>query len=337
MASTSPSHPPAMTDVAAVAGVSHQTVSRVLNNSGSVRPETRERVLAAIKQLGYRRNETARALARRQSNMLGILTTNLVQRGPASTLLSTELTAKQRGYFVTVAALSEFTDHSVKAAMDHFMSLGVLGVIVIAPVREVADSLTSIDLGIPIVAASSSWTDTPSQLVHLGFDQREGAKLAVDHLTDLGCRSIIHAAGPENWFDAEEREIGWVNRMKFHGLALPPVLRGEWTAVSGYEMGRKLVASGLPDAIFAANDLQALGMLKALHEAGVRVPHDTKVIGFDDEDGSAFYVPALTTIRQDFARLGLHILDALNQALLGEPIETSLIKPELLIRASTQP
>lgn len=323
-----------MTDVAAVAGVSHQTVSRVLNNVGSVRPETRERVLAAIDQLGYHRNEAARALATNRSRLIGIITTTDINYGPAQTLFGIELAAKDAGYIVTVAALSEFSEGSLSETLNLFLGLGVAGIVVIAPVMEVARGLHHLPIDIPTVTVSSAWSSDESRLSFVGVNQREGAASAVRHLIDRGCRSIGHIAGPSNWFDAIEREAGWRQTLADAGLPAGPLLRGDWTAASGYRLTRGLLKDGLPDAIFVGNDQMALGAMYALQNAGVAIPGDIRLVGFDDEPGSAFFSTPLTTVRQNFDTMGREAIKAIAARLTGEDVRNTLTSASLLIRKS---
>lgn len=326
--------PPAMTDVAAVAGVSHQTVSRVLNDKGDVRPETRERVLAAIKELGYRRNETARALASRRSRIIGIITTTGVNYGPSQTLFGVELAAREAGYFVTVAALEEFTQETLSETLNMFLGLGVAGIVVISPIQEAAEVLSRLPLDIPVVAVSSAWSSKSQNIVRVGVDQRQGAISAVNHLLAAGAETVAHIAGPRNWFDAVEREKGWEEALTKNGKNLGPLLRGDWTAESGYALTKNLIDQGLPDAIFAANDQTALGALSALAEADVSVPGEVRVVGFDNEPGAAFFSTPLTTVQQNFDAVGRKAIRSLTSLVDGKEVQDSQTTPDLVVRKS---
>lgn len=329
-----PGRPPAMTDVAALAGVSHQTVSRVINDKGTVRPETRERVLSAIAQLGYRPNEAARALVTRRSRLIGIITTQFVNYGPASTLLGVQLAAKQAGFYVSVASLSEFSQETLHDAVDLFLGQGVAGIVLIAPVIEVAHELHRLPLPPATVVISSAWTEDSPQVSRVGVDQRAGARRAVRYLVEQGCKSVVHFAGPENWFDAEQRREGWLDALAEAKLEPSLEFSGDWSASSGYRMAQELLSAELPDAIFVANDQMSLGALRALGEAGVRVPEDLLVVGFDDEPGSEFFRPALTTVRQDFESVGTSAVELITQRLDGREVADRIIQPELILRHS---
>src|SRR5690606_5213989 len=268
--------PPAMADVAALAGVSHQTVSRVLNGHRSVRPATREKVLEAIAQLGYRRNSAARALVTARTATVGVVTTGSPLFGPSSTLIAVEEAAREQGWYVSVATLRRYDAETLHGALEHFMDQAVEGIVVIAPHTDVADAVESFRAPVPVVliAARDLRPDVP--VIPLAVDQRAGARLAVEHLIGLGHRQIMHVAGPPDWLDAVEREEAWRAVLAEHGLEAPDPVVASWTADSGYAVGRDLarrVAAGDgPTAVFTANDQLALGLLRALWEAGLSVP-----------------------------------------------------------------
>lgn len=325
-----------MRDVAAMAGVSHQTVSRVLNDYPFVRPETRDRVLAAIAELGYRRNQAARALVTRRSGMIGVLSSGSALFGPTSTLIAIEGAARDAGLFVSVATLPQWDADEVAGVLEHFMTEGVDGVVVVAAHDEAVEAVQAFLATVPIVMVGP--VDLPAPLRSVAVDQYEGGRMAVRHLLRLGHRDVAHLAGPTDWLDARRRIAGWRDELAAAGLAAHGPIPGDWSADRGYEVGRELVASGLPTAVFAANDLLALGLLRAFAEAGVRVPDDVSVVGFDDVDGSANFFPPLTTVRQDFATLGERCMAVLLAAIADEVSEPSgLIAPSLVARVSSGP
>lgn len=331
--------PPAMSDVAVLAGVSHQTVSRVLNDHPSVRPETRERVLAAIAELGYRRNSAARALVTRRTGALGVVTTSSAHHGPTSTLLGLESAAREVGYWVSVAAIDRFDAGTLRGALDHFLDQAVEGIAIIVPQVDVAEAVAASAAPVPVVTVTSGEPVEPgaehARIVAVGVDQREGARAATRHLIGLGHREVVHLAGPQDWFDAQERLAGWREACAAAGVGAPDPVEVDWSAESGYREGLRLVDAGLPTAVFAANDQLALGMLRAFWERGVRVPQDVSVVGFDDEAGAAYFVPPLTTVRQDFPALGRSAIAALVRALAGEEVPRTLLPATLVPRAST--
>ncbi|GAA1973665.1 LacI family DNA-binding transcriptional regulator [Isoptericola halotolerans] len=339
-----------MADVAAVAGVSHQTVSRVLNGHASVRGETRERVQEAIEQLGYRRNSAARALATSRSATLGVVTTGSALFGPTSTLIAVEEAARDRGYFVSVATLRTYDTSSMHQALEHFMAQGVDGIVVIAPHDDVAAAVESFRAPVPVVVVAAleerpesalAPGSTPSATMSVAVDQRAGARAATEHLLGLGHADVLHVAGPQDWFDARERAAGWREALEARGVVPARPRTCSWSAKDGYQAGRDLaeavVAGEGPTAVLAGNDQLALGILRALWERGLRVPDDVSVVGFDDVAGAAYFVPPLTTVRQPFATLGAHCVAMVLASLSGETVAVERIEPELVVRSSTGP
>ena len=325
-----------MHDVARAAGVSHQTVSRVLNDHPSVRPETRERVLAAIAELGYRRNPIARALVTRRTHTIGVLAPSSHLFGPSSLVIAVEQAARSNGWYVSLASLSAFDAGSVATAIDHFLGQQVDGLVVVAPVRSAVEACSAAAVDVPTVMVATD-AEPAAAFDVVAIDQERGARLAVRHLLDLGHRDVAHLAGPIDWLDAVARLRGWRSELAGAGIDVPDVLAGDWSAVSGFRVGQELLASGrLPSAVFAANDLMAIGLIRALAEAGVSVPGRVSVVGFDDIDAAGFTLPPLTTVRQDLVTLGRlgveRLLCRIEGADPGDPVRQS---PELVVRAST--
>lgn len=324
-----------MSDVAAVAGVSHQTVSRVLNDHPNVRPETRRRVIEAIAELGYRRNTAARTLVTRRSGTIGVLTSGSALFGPTSTLIAVEGAARDAGLFVSVATVLRWDAAGVQRALEHFMSQGVDGAVVIAAHDDAVRAVQAFDAPVPVVMVGPRDLPDGSTMHTVAVDQYAGARMATRHLVELGHRDVVHLAGPQDWIDARARVQGWRDELASHGVAVREPLEGDWSAATGYAVGRRLAAEGLPTAVFAANDQLALGLLHAFAEARVRVPRDVSVVGFDDVDGSAHFFPPLTTVRQEFAGLGRRCMELLLAAIAGEDVEPDVIAPRLVVRASS--
>jgi DNA-binding LacI/PurR family transcriptional regulator len=325
--------PAVMADVARLAGVSHQTVSRVLHDSPQVRGDTRERVLAAIRQLDYRPNSVAQALATGRSKTLGVVSFDTTLYGPASTLLGIEQAAHDAGYAVSVNSLRSLNRGTVLAAIQQLRSQGVDGVAVIAPVRAGVDALRHVRPGFAVVAVEAG----PNASIPVAtVDQVAGAAAATRHLLNLGHTTVWHLAGPADWNDADERIVGWKSVLKAAGAQIPALLRGDWTARSGYEVGQNLLQIPMLTAVLVANDQLALGLLRRLHEAGREVPRDLSVVGFDDIPEAAYFTPPLTTVRQDFAELGRRCLRILLARIEGETEPTRVVvAPELVVRASS--
>lgn len=324
-----------MHDVAALAGVSHQTVSRVLNDHPRVRPETRQRVLDAIAQLGYRRNSAARALVTRRTGTIGVVTSGSALFGPTSTLIALEHAARDAGLFVSVATVPTWGADQVSTVLEHFMSQGVDGVVVIAAHDDAVVAVQAFDEPVPIVMVGPK--NLPGPLHSVAVDQYAGGRLAVRHLLELGHRDVVHLAGPVDWLDARWRIEGWRDELAAAGIRAGEPIPGDWSAQRGYDVGRELAAGELPTAVFAANDQLALGLLRAFAEAGLRVPTDVSVVGFDDVDGSAHFFPPLTTVRQEFGALGRRCMELLLGAIAGECVDSGLIAPSLMVRASSGP
>ena len=229
----------AMSDVGRLAGVSHQTVSRVINGSPNVRPETRRRVIAAMRELGYRPNSVARALVTGRTNTLGVVGFDTTLYGPASTLFGIERAAHEAGYFMIVASLKALNRASVADAVERLRIQGVDGILVIAPDLEAADALQHAPADVPMVAVEAG----PADVVPVvAVDQYAGAVSATQHLLNLGHRNVWHISGPSDWLESRERVDGWRATLEDAGIEAPPPLPGDWSARAGYDHGRRLSA-----------------------------------------------------------------------------------------------
>ena len=326
-------------DVARLAGVSHQTVSRVVNNFPNVRPATRERVEDAIRQLRYRPSTAARALVTKRSRTIGLITTGRPDYGPSSTVLGFTDAARQARYTVSIASMAEADPLSVRASVELLLGQNVEAIVLIAAHRGALEAMQAIELGVPLLAVESSG--------RLGFhsvsiDQFRGARAATDYLVQLGHRSILHLAGPADSMDATERVRGWRASLSEFGLVAREPFVSDWSPRSGYEIGLRLLADRAAGqhftAVFAGNDQLALGLLHAFAENGVRVPADVSVVGFDDIPAAGHFTPPLTTVRQNFPALGRDIMATLIEILQDvEPFVTPLTSAELVVRESTAP
>lgn len=325
---------PVMADVARLAGVSHQTVSRVINGSDKIRPDTRERVQRAIDQLGYRPNPLARALVRGRSGLIGIVVATPSFYGPGSIQRSVENAAQTAGYFATSASLLDTTLESLTGAINHLMRAGVEGIVIVAGTDAAVELAHASTIDVPVVIVQG---DLSRAALTVGVDQFEGARLATQHLIDLGHTKIAHVCGPAVWAEARARRDGWAVTMSAAGLPAQITADGDWTTASGYRVGKQLCAIEGLTAVFCANDEMAVGLLAALHESGLRAPEDVSIVGFDDTPKAAYLVPSLTTVAQDFEAVGKRAIKVLRRAIKGgAPEPTDLIKPELIVRASTR-
>jgi len=327
--------PPSMADVAKQAGVSHQTVSRVLNDSPLVRDETRTRVLAAIEELGYRRNMAARMLATNRSARIGMISAHLVLYGPSMISAAVQDAGHKAGYDVSLVGLPEFSRESLHGAVDRLLDQAVEALVIAIAHRDALAATRELRLAIPVVVAQGVSAGQP---MAAGVDQAAGARDATAHLLDLGHRHVAHVTGPMDWVEAEQRRAGWRAAQADRGVLPGPELTGDWSAESGYAAGLQIAGDPDVTAVFAANDAMALGVLKALHEKGRRVPDEVSVVGFDDVPEAAYYWPSLTTVNQDFASLGRRAVDLTLRALDGEPDPVcELVQPEVVVRDSTGP
>ncbi len=324
-----------MADVAAVAGVSHQTVSRVLNGHPSVREATRARVLAAVDELGYRANQAARALARGRGDFIGIVAPASGQYGPVAMRTAIEEAAPRLGFGVSVASVRTLDHASLTAAVGRLLAQQVAGIVVIAPVSSALAVIDDIPAGLPLVVVDG---DRHRPDPSVGVDQVRGATLATEHLLDAGHASVWHVSGATDTFDARDRVDGWRSALLARGIEPPPAITGDWSARSGFEAGLALARDPGVTAVFCANDQMALGLMRALHEQGRQVPRDVSVVGFDDLPEAAYFLPPLTTVRQDFAQVAARAMTSLAEQVAGgirRPQE--LVEPELVARRSVAP
>lgn len=323
---------PSIRDVARLADVSHQTVSRVINNHPSIRPETRERVLEVMARLQYSPNRAARALVTSRSQTIGILSASSTQYGPASSIAAIEEAARARGYWVSTANIVPQDPESIRAGLAHLTAQSIEGLVVIAPQVRVFRALEAQPLDIPYVTLQSAELDPQHAL---SVDQIAGARLATRHLIELGHRSIYHLAGPQDWIEAEARMRGFLEEMSAHDIPTTAPILGDWTAEFGYYAGRELLRVRDFTAIFSSNDQMALGLMHAIRAEGLEVPGDVSIVGFDDIPEAAHFWPPLTSVRQDFGELGRRCVDLLLGPLDGVSPAATTIVPELVVRRSS--
>ncbi|MFB7894557.1 LacI family DNA-binding transcriptional regulator [Microbacterium sp. NPDC056044] len=319
-----------MADVAERAGVSGQTVSRVVNASPRVDPDTRARVEAAMTELGYRPHRAARALRTGRTQTIGLVVSTLASVGNSRMLQAVADAAATRGYALTVVTLG--ADGDVAAAFERLAEQGVDGAIVLneATARVRGAEVGAAGLRLVVVDSPRDARFSVVETDHAG-----GARSAVDHLLALGHTTVHHLAGPEVSFAAAERERGWRDALTAAGAAVPPVARGDWTSASGFAAASTLLEAGAT-AVFAANDQMALGALRAVAAAGRAVPGDVSVVGFDDVADAADYRPPLTTVRQDFDALGARAVAALIEGIEGgAPAGFETVPTRLVVREST--
>lgn len=336
---------PSIRDVARVADVSYQTVSRVLNDHPSIRPATKQRVLDAMSTLDYRPNEAARALVTSRSRTFGVVMGSRGEYGPASSLAALEDAARARGYWVSAAHLADADPESIRAAVNHLRRQAVEGIIVHAPQVRVFDVFAEMDLDIPYLGLHSA----RQGISEIAEDQVRGARLAVEHLIDLGHREILHVAGPQDWIEAESRMQGYLDALQEHDLSTRPPILGDWSADFGYRAALELTRHLDFTAVFAASDAMAIGLIHGFREAGIDVPRRIGIVGFDDLPLSAHVAPPLTTVHQNFDGLGVRAMSAMLELIrerrndaddedaVAVAVDPASIEPHLVVRDSAGP
>jgi LacI family transcriptional regulator len=333
-------------DVAAAAGVSRQTVSRVLNDRPDVARETRRRILEVIDELGYRPSSIARSLTQGRSYTLGVVSYGVQYFGPSHTLVGIEHQANEMGYTLHLSLVQKPAESGVKFLHD-MLSYHVDGII--WAVSEIGNNRDWAEreicnLNVPVVFLDMR--PCPNLSV-VNIDNRNGGYLATKHLLDQGYRQIGLITGPLDWWSAQQRKSGWQDAIKQAGRPIEETLivEGTWSAASG-ERGLRRLLKRRPDvdAVFACNDQMALGALKTTRELSLQVPEDLALVGYDDVPEAPFFSPPLSTVRQDLDQLGRCAVQELGRQIEAklqeqEDIqpETILLQPELIVRESSVP
>lgn len=326
--------PPGIRDVAQLAGVSPQTVSRVLNDHPSVKPTTRNSVKDAIERLGYHRNYAARSLSTGRTQIIGLVMFNTDSYARSIVVASIEQASAELDHSVITAPISSMDDAIIDAAVQGLVDRGADGVILAVPMINSSPLVARIGNSTPIVALDGSRTESSDLLV---IDQARVAELATTHLLDLGHETVWHLSGPQDWIEALDRSEGWRRTLERAGKAVPSELHGDWTPGSGYTNG--LIAAHIPDltALFVSSDEMAFGVIRALHESGKRIPEDISIVSVDNIALAEFSSPSLTTVAQPFKTIGKLAVQRLVHTLQKsqEPPPPFMLEPELRIRAST--
>lgn len=307
-------------EVAVAAGVSTQTVSRVLNGYPGIRDATRERVLDAVAALDYRVNNAARALGTSLTRTVGVVASDAVLHGPAAGIAALERAARARGRWISTAYTDSDDPADIDAAVRHLLDQGVDGIVLVA--AHGATALHGFDVPIVPLYGES------------GARQRDAAALVVDHLAALGHRRMIEVAGPSDWRESLARTAGVADAVARLDLELVDRAEGDWSAASGFALSEAVAArvrEGVT-AVAVANDQMALGLIGGLTARGLAVPSDVSITGFDDNPDAAFYTPALTTVRLDVEGEAAHAVAAVLGDASAPPAE-----PVLVVRASTAP
>jgi len=325
---------PSMAAVADAAGVSMQTVSRVARGFDNVSPETRERVQRAMDDLGYRPNRAARALRSGRFRTIGVVMFTLASFGNMRTLEAISAAAAAADFTITLLPMASRTGEGVRSALSRLHEQAVDGVVIVIESHIIDTAEVVLPDGVPLVVVDSTGTtDRPS----IDIDQAEGARLATQHLLDLGHETVWHVAGPDGSYSADRRLAAWRDTLEHAGRPVPPVFTGGWASSDGYRAGREIAARPEVTAVFAVNDQTALGVLRAAHEAGRSVPGSLSVVGFDDFPESESFWPPLTTVHQSFDEVGRRAVTTLLAQIEGAPAgpSTDLVPVRLVERAST--
>jgi DNA-binding LacI/PurR family transcriptional regulator len=323
-----------MSEVGEYCGVSHQTVSRVLNGKLNVSAITRKKVLQAIEELGYQPNLIARSLARGKSESIGVLSYQSTLYGPASTLHSVQHAAQEKGYTVSLISLKTVTRNEINKGVQDFLNNGIAGIVIMLPQHSSNEIFDDFPEGLPAVLVEES---DSTKLSTVTVDHYLGITTAIKHLVGLGHTQIAFISGPMDWLAARIRAQAWQETFRALGLSRKFNFHGDWSPKSGYRATLDILENPEITAILSANDGMALGVLKALSSKGIRVPDEMSVIGFDDVPEAEYFQPGLTTVRQPFdevGRISLQLLISLIESEKSEKVRY-LIPTELILREST--
>ena len=332
-------------DVAQAAGVSTQTVSRVMNKFSYVSEETRKRVEAVVEELGYNPSTLARSLIQQRSYTLGVVTFGLKYIGPSRTLNGVADKADELGYMLLMKDLDNFDGSRIDDVIDSLLARQVDGIIWVAP--EIGDNHKWVEdrkgkIPVPVLFLAMRPREGISSVA---TDNYQGAVLAVEHLLDCGRKKIGHISGPLTWWEADERKRGWRETLIAAGLDASNhhCSEGNWSPSSGEQAFIQLIEA-FPDmdAVFVANDQMALSVLREASRRGIIIPDQLAVVGFDNIAESAYFHPSLTTVSQDLQLLGEQavqsVVDMIQSRLQGQPftLQSKFIQPKLIIRESSQ-
>ena len=325
-----------MTDVARVAGVSAQTVSRVLSGHPNVQQKTRAKVLAAVEQLGYRKNNAARVLSSGRSRTIGVVQLQTSFYSRTAIAVGIEQAARAAGYSVSAATSPSLDASSIEEAMSRLADQGVEGIILALPLVHSTKAIEEITKATPTITIDGSRTSA-TEIV--AIDQSQAARIATQHLLDLGHKTVWHVSGPSGWLDALSRGEGWRRTLEDAGITPPPALEGDWSPASGYRNG--LILGRIPEvtAVFVASDEMAFGVIRAFHELGRRIPEDISVVGVDDIALAEYCSPSLTTVAQPFAEMGELAVQHLLRYMADPEVTLApaSVEPHLIVRSSTGP
>lgn len=324
------SRPATIYDVARLAGVSHQTVSRLIKGEQNVGVEMRAKIERALAELDYHPNEAARTLTTRRSNVIGALVHDISEVGPSLIIQGASERAREAGYFLEIVPVASGDAAATESSVDLLKSRKYAGLVAVSPSDELLAPVTRGTFRIPVHIAHAAADDTDHSLNDLGV------RMLMDHLIGLGHRRFAYLAGPEESLPARKRLAAYQHAIETHRLTDLATLTGDWSARSGYDAVSTVEEVGFT-ALVAANDQMALGGMLALADRGFAVPRDVSVVGFDDVPEARYYQPPLTTIAQDMKQQGrLAVEDLLRQIDPDAALAPSVpVRPRLEVRRST--
>jgi DNA-binding LacI/PurR family transcriptional regulator len=330
--------PPTLYDVARAAGVSHQTVSRVVKGHTNIGAEIRQRIEAAIAELNYKPNLVARSLATNRPHRIGALVYELLASGPSKIMEGASIRAREAGYLLDIVSLDPENDGGISEAIGLITQSDLAGLMAFTPTDRVVQALRRTSFTVPVSLEfefeGTDWSAEGEPSLGEG-----GVEPMIDYLAKLGHTRFFHIAGPEGWLAALGRSRAYENALHKRGLRSLGQAAGDWSARSGYEAGMRMPLDIGITAVVAANDQSALGVISALESRGVVIPRDMSVVGFDDIPESQFFHPPLTTVRFDFERQGRIAIDRLLARIPGAPALSTIeaTHPQLVIRDSAAP
>lgn len=322
-------------DVAKAAGVSHQTVSRFLKGFEGIRPETREKVVRALDELGYRPNLTARSLKSGRSHRIGALTHEISQVGPARIVEGASAAAREAGYVLDIVSLDTRNPSAIEESLALITQHDLAGVLALGVTDEMTRAFEATAFRVPayVAAESDGLSDDPRATL-----SRVGIPALITHLAGLGHRRFVHLAGPTEWSAARNRVRAYESAIEAQGLQSVGILHGDWSARSGYRAIASVAEPLDATAFVAANDQMALGAMLALKEIGLRIPQDVSVVGVDDIPEAAYLDPPLTTVRNDFETQGRTAMHQLLARIEHTKVRSVTVAPPLLVvRRSSGP
>ena len=322
-------------DVARHAGVSYQTVSRVLNKSVNVAEKTRTRVEQAIEELRYVPNRLAQQLVGKHTLTLGLITTSLALHAPSQIAASVKKHAREAGYQVLISMIDGNDATAIQQSINDFKSQFVEKIVINVPLETpqasaIAEQNKDVTCLFLDVAPDSG-------VFHVIFDPANGTQESVKHLHELGHKNIALLPGLQNSISAQLRLASWLSSLAELDLTPSTVIFGSWEAQSGYDGVLQLINDKVDfSALLVGNDQMALGVLSALNKAHITVPQQVSVIGYDDSYESAFFIPSLTTVRLDLDTQGKEAVARVLAATQGKTPDSCILPAEFVLRDSIQ-